>query len=98
MIRPLGDKVVVEPVEASRMIGSVHLPDVAQEKPARGKVIAVGPDAERRSNGDPRGQRDGLDEGDVVLFSKYGGTTVQIGEKDFLVLRLNDVLAILDDE
>ena len=90
-IRPLDDRVVVEPVEAEeRTAGGIVLPDTAKEKPQRGKVLAVGDGA---LNDDGKRQPLDVAEGDEVLYSKYGGTEINVEGDDLLVLRESDVLA-----
>jgi chaperonin GroES len=89
-LQPLGDRVVVQSIEAEQMTASgIVLPDTAAEKPQRGKVIAVG------SGRFEDGQRVPLQvvEGDEVIYSKYGGTEVKIDGQDLLILRESDILA-----
>ncbi|HAR62666.1 MAG: co-chaperone GroES [Candidatus Margulisiibacteriota bacterium] len=91
MIKPLGDRVVIQPVEAEKITkGGIVLPDSAKEKPQEGKVVAVGP-----GRVTDEGQRIPVDvaEGDVVLYAKYGGTEVVIEGKDYIVLNERDILA-----
>jgi chaperonin GroES len=89
-LKPLGDRIVVRSIEAEDVTASgIVLPDTAQEKPQRGKVLAVG---------DGRfedGKRIPLDvaEGDEVIYSKYGGTEVKVDGEELLILRESDVLA-----
>ncbi len=94
-IRPLGDRVVVEPVEQEEKTPSgIILPETAKEKPQEGKVIAVGPG--RR---DDKGERVPMDvkEGDRVLFAKYAGTEVKLeGDKKVLILKESDLLAVIE--
>ena len=90
-LNPLDDRIVIEVLEAEeKTAGGIVLPDTAQEKPQRGKVLAVGDGA---INDD--GERTPVDvaEGDEVLYSKYGGTDIIIDGDDLLVLRESDVLA-----
>ncbi len=92
-IRPLGNRVVVEPTEEEQRTASgIVLPETAKEKPQRGKVLAVGPGSRVES-----GERQELDvkEGDTVLFAKYGGTEIKIDGRDVLILREDDILAIV---
>lgn len=92
-IKPLEDRIVVQPLEAEQTTASgLVIPDSAKEKPQEGKVLAVGP-----GRWDESGNRIPLDvaEGDVVLFSKYGGTEVKYNGEEFLVLSARDVLAIV---
>ncbi|MFC0864780.1 co-chaperone GroES [Sphaerimonospora cavernae] len=94
-VKPLGDRIVVQPLEAEQTTASgLVIPDTAKEKPQEGKVLAVGP-----GNWDEDGKkRIPLDvkEGDVVLYSKYGGTEVKYGGEEYLVLSARDVLAIIE--
>lgn len=93
-LKPLGDRVVVEPVEQEEITaGGIVLPETAKEKPQKGKVIAVG--AGKR---DDDGDRIELDvaEGDTVLFAKYAGTEIKVEGKKLLILRESDLLAIVE--
>ncbi|MES2788784.1 MAG: co-chaperone GroES [Planctomycetota bacterium] len=90
-LTPLDDRVVVEPLSAeTTTAGGIVLPDSAQEKPQRGKVKAVGPGRLLES-----GERSQVNVkvGDEVLFSKYGGTDIEVGGVDVKILRENDILA-----
>jgi chaperonin GroES len=93
-IKPLGNRVVVEPIEQEEVTsGGIVLPETAKEKPQDGKVLAVGP-GER----DDDGKRIPMDvkEGDTVLFAKYSGTEIKLDGKKVLILRESDLLAIVD--
>lgn len=91
-LKPLGDRLIVEPLEEEQTtIGGIVLPDTALEKPQRGSVVAAGPGARNAETGD-RIPMD-IEEGDVVIFSKYGGTEIRIEGTDYLILRESDVLA-----
>ena len=93
-IKPLGNRVVVEPIEQEEVTsGGIVLPETAKEKPQNGKVLAVGP-GER----DDDGKRIPMDvkEGDTVLFAKYSGTEIKLDDKEVLILRESDLLAIVD--
>ena len=93
-IRPLHDRIVVERLEAKEVKkGSIIIPDTAKEKPQEGKVLAVG----NGKVGD-NGKKIPLDvkSGDRILFGKYSGSEVKIDEKEYLILREEDVLAILE--
>ncbi|WP_088008895.1 co-chaperone GroES [Indiicoccus explosivorum] len=93
MLRPLGDRVVIELVEAEEKTSSgIVLPGSAQEKPQEGKVIAVGAGA-LLDNGQ-RGEME-VKEGDRIIFSKYAGTEVKSEGKEYLVLRESDILAVI---
>ena len=88
---PLNDKIVVKRLEAEeKTAGGIVLPDTAKEKPQRGRVLAVGPGAR-----DEDGNHVAMDveEGDEVIFSKYGGTEIKVGVDEVLILRESDVLA-----
>ena len=90
-IRPLDDRVVVEPVQAEETTaGGIVLPDTAQEKPQRGKVVAVGPGRLLDS-----GNRSELSVavGDEVIYGKYGGSDIEVGGNDVKILRETDILA-----
>lgn len=88
MIRPLADRVVVEPRPAeTKTAGGLYIPDTAKEKPQQGTVVAVGP-----------GKKDEPMEvavGDIVLYGKYAGTEVSVEGKDYLVMKQSDILAVL---
>ena len=91
-LKPLGDRVVVQPVEEEETTASgIVLPDTAKEKPQRGKVLAVG-DGKLSEDSGNRIPID-VSEGDEVLYSKYGGTEIEVEGEDLLVLRESDVLA-----
>jgi chaperonin GroES len=95
-IQPLHDRIVVEAAaKEERSAGGIILPDNAQEKPQRGTVLAVGPGKRLDS-----GQLSAMDvkAGDTVLYGKYGGTEVTVGGKDFIILRAEDVLAVIENE
>ena len=90
-LRPLGDRVVVKPTPREEMTKSgIVLPDAVKEKPQEGTVLAVGP-----GRYDDNGKRIPIDvvEGDVVIYSKYGGTEVKYSGKEYLLLSARDVLA-----
>ena len=91
-LKPLGDRLIVRAIEEEETTASgIVLPDTAKEKPQKGKVIAVG-DGRYDDAGDKRIPLD-VAEGDTVLYSKYGGTEVEVEGEDLLVLRESDVLA-----
>src|SRR5262245_28491773 len=94
-IRPLDDRVVVEPVEAEeRTAGGIVLPDTAKEKPQRGKVLAVGPG--KLLDSGKRGELS-VAVGDEVIYGKYGGTDIELAGEDVKILRESDILAkVLD--
>jgi chaperonin GroES len=93
-IRPLHDRLLVERIEEQEVRrGGIIIPDTAKEKPQEGRVIAAG-------NGklDDEGKRLALDvkAGDRILFGKYSGSEVKVDDKEYLIMREEDVLAILD--
>lgn len=94
-VRPLDDRVVVEPVEAEETTaGGIVLPDSAKEKPQRGKVVAVGPG--RLLDSGQRGELS-VAVGDEVIYGKYGGTDIEINGDDVKILRESDILAKVVD-
>jgi len=93
-LTPLGDRVIVEPLESEEVTpGGIVLPETAKERPQKGKVLAVGPGAR-----DDQGKRVPIDikVGDTVLYGRYSGTEVKIKDKKYLILRENDVLAVIE--
>ena len=92
-IKPLEDRVLVQPLEAETTTASgLVIPDTAKEKPQEGKVVAAGP-----GRVDDKGVRVPMDVqvDDVVIFSKYGGTEVRYNGKDYLLLNARDILAVV---
>ena len=90
-LKPLGDRLIVEALEEDLTTDSgIVLPDTAKEKPQRGRVLAVGPGSR---NEDGEYVPIDLDEGDEVIYSKYGGTEIKLGTDEYLILRESDVLA-----
>jgi chaperonin GroES len=90
-LRPLDDRVVVEPVEAEeRTAGGIVLPDTAKEKPQRGTVIAVGPG--KLLDTGKRGDLS-VSVGDVVIYGKYSGTDIEVNGNDVKIVRESDILA-----
>jgi len=93
-IRPLHDRVVIKRMEEERTSpGGIVIPDTAAEKPVKGEVIAVGK-GKILENGDIRPLD--LKQGDKVLFGKYSGTEVKVEGEDFLVMREDDVMAVIE--
>jgi chaperonin GroES len=93
-IRPLNDRLLVQRLEEEETTaGGIIIPDSAKEKPAQGKVVAVGP-----GKVNDAGERVELQvkENDVILFSKYGGTDVKLDGEDYLIMREDDVLGIVE--
>jgi chaperonin GroES len=90
-IHPLDDRIVVEPMEAEeKTAGGILIPDTAKEKPQKGKVVAVGPG---KLLDDGKRATPAVKKGDIVLYAKYGGSDVKVGEKEYLIMRESDVLA-----
>ena len=94
-LKPLGNRVVVEPMEQEEITaGGIVLPETAKEKPQKGVVLAVGPGE--------RSEKDGsyiamdVKVGDEVLYAKYGGTEIKLDGKKVLILRESDILAIVE--
>jgi chaperonin GroES len=89
-LKPLGDRVIVEVLEEEETTTSgIVLPDTAKEKPQRGRVLAVGPGRYEDGKLVPLDVQDG----DEVIFSKYGGTEVKVAGEEYLILRESDILA-----
>ena len=91
-IRPLADRVVVEPMEQETIRGGIIIPDTAKEKPQQGRIVAVGP-GRVTDNGEH--VKPEVKKGDIVLYGKYAGTEVTVEGKEYLILRESDVLAVL---
>jgi len=90
-IRPLDDRLVVEPMEAEeKTAGGIVLPDTAKEKPQKGKIVAVG--CGKLLDDGSRAPLS-VKKGDVVLYAKYGGTEIKVEGKELLIMRESDVLA-----
>ena len=90
-LRPLDDRIVVEPTEAEeKTAGGILLPDTAKQKPQQGKVVAVGP-----GKLSDKGVRSavGVKIGDIVLYGKYSGSDVEVNNRELKILRESDVLA-----
>jgi len=94
-IHPLGDRVLVEPVKEDEVKkGGIIIPDTAKEKPQQGKVIAVG-SGKLDDNGKVIPFH--VKKGDKILMPKYGGTEIKIDNKDYLILREEDILGVIED-
>jgi len=94
-IKPLGDRILLKPLEAKEKTkGGIVLPDTAKEKPQEGKVIAVG-----RGKLSDNGKIQPLEvkDGDKVLYGKYAGTEIKIDDEEHLVVKEEDILAIISD-
>jgi chaperonin GroES len=93
-LKPLGGRVIVEPIEQEEMTaGGIILPETAKEKPQEGKILAAGP-----GDRDDDGERIPMEVqvGDKVLYAKYSGTEVKVDGKKLLILRESDILAVLE--
>jgi chaperonin GroES len=91
-IHPLADRVAIRPLEdTEKMKGGLYIPDTAKEKPVQGEIIAIGPG--RFEKGDKVPME--LKVGDRVLYGKYSGTEVKLGDEDVLIIKESDVLAVI---
>ncbi len=93
-IRPLHDRVIVKRMEPElRTVGGIYIPDAAGEKPDQGEVLAVGP-----GKRDPEGKLIPMDVkvGERVLFGKYSGSSVKVDGEDYLVMREDDIMGVLE--
>ena len=93
-LKPLGSRVVVEPVESEEVTaGGIVLPETAKEKPQKGKILSIGP-----GDRDEDGKRIAMDvkPGDIVLYAKYAGTEIKVEGKKLLILKESDLLAIVE--
>ena len=94
-IRPLHDRIIVKRMEEERMsAGGIVIPDSATEKPIRGEIMAVG-NGKILDNGEQRGLD--VKAGDKVLFGKYSGTEVKVDGEELLVMREDDIMAVIDN-
>jgi chaperonin GroES len=93
-VKPLGDRVLVQPLEDQEVKkGGIIIPDTAKEKPQEGKVVAIGT-GKRDDNGKLIPFE--VKKGDRVLISKYGGTEIKIDGKDYLIMREDDILGVIE--
>ncbi len=91
---PLGDKIVIKRLDAdSRTAGGIVLPDSAKEKPQQGRVLSVG---DGRQTGDGQRVACQVQEGDRVIFSTWAGTEIKVDGHDLLILKEEDILAVMD--
>jgi len=93
-IKPLGDRVLIEPLREEKRKGGIILPDtVEKERPEKGKIVAVGP-----GKVDDNGKRISISvkKGDKVLFTKYGPNEIKVDDKEYLIAREEDILAIVE--
>jgi chaperonin GroES len=94
-LQPIGDRVVIKREESEgRTAGGIVLPDTAKDKPARGKVVSVG-DGRLMENGERSPMQ--VKEGDRVIFSSYAGETFKVGDEELLLMREDDILAVIED-
>ena len=95
-VRPLHDRIIVQRLdEGEQKIGGIIIPDTAKEKPQQGKVVAAGSGKQKDD-----GQRIPLDvkEGDTILFGKYSGQEIKMDGEDYLIMREDEVLAVIDSK
>jgi chaperonin GroES len=95
-VRPLHDRIIVQRIEeGEQRVGGIIIPDTAKEKPQQGKVIAVGSGKVKDD-----GKRQPLDvkAGDLILFGKYSGQEIKLDGEEYLIMREDEVLAVLDGE
>ncbi len=94
MLQPLGDRVVVKALEAETTSrGGILLPDTAKERPQTGEVLAVGP-GKTLDNGSTAAME--IKVGDKVVYSKYGGTEIKISGEEYIILRQDDILGVVE--
>ena len=94
MLKPLGDRIVVKALEAeTRTSGGIVLPDTAKERPQTGEVLAVGP-GKTMDNGSVAPME--VKVGDKVVYSKYGGTEIKVDGEEYIILRQDDVLGVVE--
>jgi chaperonin GroES len=94
-IQPLADRVLVEPMEAAEVKkGGIIIPDTAKERPQEGKIIAIG---SGRVTDDGNKVNMEVTVGDKILYGKYSGSEVRVDEKDYLIMRESDILAVVQD-
>ena len=94
-VRPLHDRVIIQRLdEGEQKVGGIIIPDTAKEKPQQGKVIAVG-----NGKSNDEGKRIPLDvtAGDTILFGKYSGQEIKLDGEDYIIMREDEVLAVIDD-
>ena len=95
-VRPLHDRLIIQRLEeGEQTIGGIIVPDSAKEKPQRGKVFAVG---QGKVRDDGSRQQPDVKDGDTILFGKYSGQEIKIEGQEYLIMREDDVLAIIDSK
>jgi chaperonin GroES len=93
-LRPLGDHVVVKPLEATdKTAGGINLPDTAKEKPTKGEVVAVGAG---RVLGNGKTVPLAVKEGDRVIYGKYGGNDIKLGGQEYKIVQESEILAVIE--
>ena len=94
-LKPLGDRVLVKRLEQEEVTkGGIIIPDSAKEKPMKGEVVAVGPG---KLGEDGKHMKMHVEKGNLVLFNKYAGTEIKLDADDLLVMREDDILAVIED-
>lgn len=96
MLKPLGDRIIAKALNAEEMTpGGIVLPDSAKEKPQEAEVVAVGPGMQLNS-----GKKTAMDvkTGDKIIYGKYAGTEIKVGAEEYIILRQEDVLAIIEEK
>jgi chaperonin GroES len=92
-LQPLGDRVVIRrEVSSDKTAGGIYLPDTAKDKPQRGEVLAVG-EGRLKDDGTPIPM--GISVGDTIIYGKFGGTEVKVDGEEYMILRADDVYAIV---
>jgi len=86
-IKPLDDRVLVEQVEEEEKVGSIIIPETAKEKPRMAKVVAVGTDEDLQEH---------IKVGDKIIYSKYSGDEIKVGDKEYLIVQRGDILAVVE--
>src|SRR5271157_3047200 len=90
-LQPMGDRLVVKPIQSEEKTKSgIYLPDTAKEKPQEGKVIAVGPG---RMTDEGKRIAPDVEVGDIIIYTKYGGSEIKIEGEEFIIMRESDILA-----
>jgi chaperonin GroES len=90
-LQPMGDRLVVKPIQSEEKTKSgIYLPDTAKEKPQEGKVIAIGPG---RMTEEGKRIAPDVEVGDIVIYTKYGGSEIKIDGEEFIIMRESDILA-----
>ncbi len=93
-LEPLADRVVIKPKEeVEEKVGAIIIPDTAKEKPAEGKVVAIGPG---KKNDDGKQVAMTVKVGDTVLYGKYSGTEVTVENEELVIMRESDILAVIE--